>query len=45
MESMLVLLGLVVLAIPVAVIYLLVAQSGLRRRVGALETDNLRHIL
>lgn len=42
MESMLVLLGLVVLAIPVAVIYLLVAQSGLRRRVGALETDIAR---
>ena len=42
MEAMLVLLGLVVLAIPVGVIYLLVTQSGLRRRIAALETDIAR---
>ncbi|MEO0380725.1 MAG: DUF2339 domain-containing protein, partial [Pseudomonadota bacterium] len=42
MEAMLVLLGLVVLAIPVCVIYLLVAHSGLRQRVVDLETDIAR---
>ncbi|WP_415403859.1 DUF2339 domain-containing protein [Tateyamaria sp. SN3-11] len=39
MEAMLVLLGVVVLAIPVAVIYLLVSQSGLRTRVSTLESE------
>ena len=39
MEAMLVLLGLVVLAIPISVIYLLVAQSGLRTRVATLESE------
>ncbi|WP_299724342.1 DUF2339 domain-containing protein [uncultured Tateyamaria sp.] len=42
MDGVLVLLGLVVLAIPVAVIYLLVAQSGLRRRIVTLEKDIAR---
>lgn len=38
MEAMLVLAGLVILAIPVAVIYLLVAVGTLRRRIADLET-------
>ena len=38
MEGLLVLLGAVVLAIPVALVYLLVSHSTLKRRVGALET-------
>jgi len=42
MDDLLVLLGLVVLAIPVAVIYLLVSQSGLRRRIVSLETGIAR---
>ena len=42
MDEMLVLLGLALLAIPVAVVYLLIAQSGLRRRIAALETDIAR---
>lgn len=42
MESLLILLGLVVLAIPVAVVYLLVAHSGLRGRIARLETDIAR---
>ncbi len=42
MEAMLVLLGSVVLAIPVAVVYLLVASSGLRRRITELETQVAR---
>jgi len=42
MEAMLVLLGLVVLAIPVCVVYLLVAQSGLRGRIGKLEGEIAR---
>ncbi|MEP5632582.1 MAG: DUF2339 domain-containing protein [Tateyamaria sp.] len=37
MEAILVLLGLVVLAVPIAVVYLLVSQSGLRARVVQLE--------
>ncbi len=39
MEGLLVLLGLVVLAIPVAVLYLLISHSGLKRRVASLERD------
>ncbi|MEO0634128.1 MAG: DUF2339 domain-containing protein, partial [Pseudomonadota bacterium] len=42
MEALIVFVGLVVLAIPVGVVYLLVAQSGLRRRVATLETDIAR---
>ncbi|MFL4470449.1 DUF2339 domain-containing protein [Tateyamaria armeniaca] len=42
MEAIAVLLGLVVLAIPVGVIYLLVAQSGLRSRITTLEADIAR---
>lgn len=42
MDEILLLLGVVVLAIPVAVVYLLVSQSGLRRRIVALETDIAR---
>ena len=42
MEGLLVLLGLVVLAIPIAVVYLLIAQSGLRKRIGHLEGDIAR---
>ncbi|MEO9574983.1 MAG: DUF2339 domain-containing protein [Tateyamaria sp.] len=42
MEALVVLLGLVVLAIPVGVIYLLVAQSGLRGRIATLEADIAR---
>ncbi|WP_415921259.1 DUF2339 domain-containing protein [Tateyamaria sp. SN6-1] len=39
MEGLLVLLGLVVLAIPVAVLYLLISHSGLKGRVAALERE------
>ena len=39
MEGLLVLLGLVVLAIPGAVLYLLISHSGLKRRVASLERD------
>ena len=39
MEAMLVLLGLVVLAIPIAVIYLLVSLSGAKTRITQLEQD------
>ncbi|WP_299153265.1 DUF2339 domain-containing protein [uncultured Tateyamaria sp.] len=42
MEAMLVLLGSVVLAIPVAVIYLLVTSSGLNRRITELEAQVAR---
>ena len=39
MEGLLVLLGLAVLAIPVAVVYLLISHSGLKGRVAHLERD------
>ncbi len=42
MEPFLALLGLVVLAIPVAVVYLLVAHSGMKRRIAVLEGDLAR---
>lgn len=39
MDGILVVVGLIILAIPVAVIYLLVAISSLRKRILALETE------
>jgi len=42
MDEMLMFLGVVILAMPLAVVYLLVSQFGLRRRIVALETDIAR---
>ncbi|MEL6452885.1 MAG: DUF2339 domain-containing protein, partial [Pseudomonadota bacterium] len=45
MDALLVLVGLVVIAIPVAVIYLLVSHAALRRRLATLEADVARQMV
>jgi len=42
LEGLLILLGLVIVAIPVAVIYLLISQSGLKSRIKDLENEVAR---